>query len=154
MQQIDLIGFLCNYYGITSEYLKANKLTHADVKILFPNIKRTSFIEMKNNLSLVYNGEIILVYDCHGKILPYLNPHLEINDCFVNEDSYAENDLIDIKEVEIETLSKEELLHLRKLLKIRHQRSSEKVIVQAIRNKKDHQVINYKMKKMFLKMEE
>ena len=53
-------------------YLKINKLTHNDMKVLFPDIKRTSFDNLERNSSLIYKGEIILVHDCNGYILPYI----------------------------------------------------------------------------------
>ena len=45
---LDLISFLCNYYGIVNESLKFNRLTHADIKILFPFVKRSSYEKVEN----------------------------------------------------------------------------------------------------------
>ena len=154
MDSIDLISFLCNFYGIVNENLKINKLTHTDIKILFPQIKRISIERLNNNLALVYNGDIILVYDCFGKILPYVNPHLQINVCPINENSYAERERINLNSLELDELSKEELLNIRRQLKRNHKYLEEKDVVKVIRKKKDYQVTDYKRRKNMLKMEE
>jgi len=154
MHQIDLISFLNNYYGINNESLKMNKLTHTDVKILFPMIKRSSFSELQNNMSLVYKGELLLVYDSYGKILPYINPHLEVLDNNEYFNNYEDVTFININDIDLDKLTKDELLQLRRRLKYNHQKEEEKEVVDIIRKKKDHQTICYKKKKMLLRMEE
>ena len=58
MRSIDLVSFLCNYYGIVNESLKVNKLTHADIKILFPFVKRSSYEKVENENMKVYKVQL------------------------------------------------------------------------------------------------
>lgn len=151
MKSISLLNFLQNYYGIVSEDLKLNNLTHMDIKILFPFIKRSSFESMDDNLYEIYNGNLILVYDSKGNVLPYINPHLEVS--FVDRiyDEYKSDTKIDMKVIDLDSLSKEELIKLRKKLKQYHQYIEEKDVVKAIRKKKDYKVMQYKKEKNELK---
>ena len=141
MESIDLISFLSNYYGIVNNSLKLNKLTHIDVKILFPNIKRTSFEKVNNNIASIYKGDIIMVYDAKGKILPYINPHLQISENLEKQDIYEDDELINIDYIDLDSLSKDELLTLRKKLKKNKQYKEEKKVEKAIVRKKDYQVM-------------
>ena len=154
MECIDLLTFLRNYYGIVNQNLKINRLSHMDMRILFPNVKRGSFEYLDNNQELVYNGDIILVYDCYGFVLPYINPRLDIISYEDAYDEYADHEKIDISDVDLEMLSKNELLTLRRKLKNNHQFSDEKMVVKAIRKKKDRGTIRYKQEKRLLKMED
>ena len=154
MRSIDLVSFLCNYYGIVSKNLKINKLTHNDMKVLFPDIKRSSFDNLEHNSSLIYKGEIILVHDCNGYILPYINPHIKVDECFEDISNYEEQEIIDISELDLDKLSKEELLKLRKKLKKNHQYHDEHNVTNKIRNKKNPKVKQYKRNKIMIRMEE
>ncbi len=154
MKSIDLISFLESYYGIVNNDLKVNKLTHKDIKILLPNIKRMSFFELEKDKSLIYNGEVIMVHDCNCNILPYINPHLKVNILFDEYDCYSEKENIYFDEMMLDNLSKDELLKLRKKLKKNGQYFEQKVVTNAIRNKKDPKIKQYKRDKMKLRMEE
>lgn len=71
MEAISLAKFLSRYLNLSGELL--NHISHEDVKILFPNIKRTSFEYAENNPNEVANGNIIWVDD--GKhVIPYVKP--------------------------------------------------------------------------------
>ncbi len=150
MECIDLISFLRNYYGITSNSLKINKLTHADIKILFPDIKRISLERLKKEMELVYRGEFLLVYDAHNCILPYVNPHYLVNQNIDNTINYDERVIIKIDDLEL--LSKDELLKLRYNVKKNMQYEDAKEITKHIREKKNPKVKLYKRQKRDLKM--
>ena len=154
MKQVDLISFLCNYYGIVNDNLNFNKLTHFDVKILFPNVKRMNTDELKYNCDKLYTGDVILVYDYKGYILPYFNPRLELENMRILESYIVEKEFIDISKLELDKLSKDELLKLRKKVRRNQQIRDEKIIVKAIRKKKNREVMKYKIKKKMLRMEE
>jgi len=154
VRQVDLISFLCNYYGIVSDSLKNNKLSHIDVKILFPNIIHIGFKELKRNYHKIHNDDVILVRDYKGEVLPYINPRLDIDKFISIVPMKIDNEKIDISDIELDKLSKDELLKLRKKLKKNQKNRDENVIVREIRRKKNHQIIKYKTKKCMLRMEE
>lgn len=71
---ISLAKFLSRFVSLYGKDLK--KVTHNEVKILFPNLKRCSFNKIKENPMLIYDGDVILVDD--GKtIIPYYIPKEE-----------------------------------------------------------------------------
>ena len=154
MRIIDLISFLRNYYGIVNESLKVNKLTHTDIKILFPFIKRGSFDDIRYDDNKVYNGEIIMVHDCKNHVLPYVNPFLKVDVNLIETNNYEEDVLINLNESILDNLSKDELLKLRKHLKKNNQYNEQRKVTNVIRKKKDPKVKQYKIKKMMLRMEE
>ena len=63
--------FLIAYCGIQDSKLLSNKLTHKDIKHLFPNLKRVSFDYVLDNIDDVYIGNIILVEDSFDNVVPY-----------------------------------------------------------------------------------
>lgn len=78
---ISLEKFLKMYLGISNRNL--SKLTHKDVKEIFPFLKRTSFDYANENLSEIGSGDIILVKDSKNNIVPYIKPEFVIED--INE---------------------------------------------------------------------
>lgn len=64
--------FLYEYFGVTD--LNIFEMTHDDVKVLFPELKRSSFEEIQKDYTCIYNGNVILVRDKKGDIIPYYNP--------------------------------------------------------------------------------
>ena len=161
MESIDLISFLHNYYGINSEYLYLNVLTHQDVKILFPNIIRKDFQYLNENRELLYSGKLILVHDSKGNIAPYVKPdkkelcengpYGEIIEEAGDITYQIKREKIIVDEEMLKQLSKDELLKLRSNLKRTRQHGEERKVVKAIRKKKDYKVMNYKRKKNELK---
>jgi hypothetical protein len=53
-------------------------MTHGDIKILLPNLKRCSYEYAYDNSALVLRGEIIIVSDAKGIIVPYFKPSEEM----------------------------------------------------------------------------
>lgn len=150
MNSIDLIKFLSNYYGISSKDLKIKTLTHFDIKELFPYIQRASYGYVDNHMNEVYKGEIILVYDANNVIVPYINPHLHI-DYLPNTYCNVDDSFYDITSLDLNMLSKDELLKIRKILKKYHQIKDERCVVDAIRNTKNKKVMRYKRERELLK---
>ncbi len=99
---ISMAEFLYNYMGI--EDSKIFIITHEDIKMLLPNLKRYSFCELKKDLSLLYDGDIILVKDPKGYVIPYYNPlrYLDIETSDLNE---IEQPVKKINEKEIKDLN-------------------------------------------------
>jgi len=147
---IDLISFLRNYYGISNSSLKSNCLTHNDVKILFPFVERTSFDYVRKNYDYGFKGIIIMVYDSRGNIIPYLNPFIE-NIEYDNDkvDNYFDNSVV-FELDNLDTLSKEELLKIRKVLRKNRAFCLEKDVVRAIRKLKTLEPHEYRKRKELL----
>ena len=72
LKSISLVKFLSLYLGITNEALSS--MTHSDIKILLPDLKRCSYEYTYGNSALVLRGEIIIVSDAKGIIVPYYKP--------------------------------------------------------------------------------
>lgn len=64
--------FLKKFCNINIE--EASLTSHSDMKELFPELKRTSYLHALQNLKLVYTGEIVLVVDNNGYTIPYFAP--------------------------------------------------------------------------------
>lgn len=74
-KSIALSKFLSRYHNLTGDNL--TKLTHKDVKILFPHLERYSFDELESNPELLYSGDVVMVSD--GKsVIPYRVPKIEL----------------------------------------------------------------------------
>ena len=87
INDISLAKFLSRYASLKGRNLK--KLTHDDVKILFPQLQRCSFDDLKEHPEYVYNNIVMFVND--GKhTIPY----------FVKKIKKDEEDLETIEEVE------------------------------------------------------
>ncbi len=76
LKSISLVKFLNLYLGITNEVLC--HMTHNDIKVLLPNLKRCSYEYAYDNSALVLRGEIIIVSDAKGIIVPYFKPSGEM----------------------------------------------------------------------------
>jgi len=76
LKSISLVKFLGLYLGITNEVL--GEMTHNDIKILLPNLKRCSYDYAYDNSELVLKGEIIIVSDVKGIVVPYFKPSEEM----------------------------------------------------------------------------
>ena len=72
LKSISLNKFLKLYLGIENDVLK--KMTHYDVKILLPDLCRCSFEYAYENCEMILRGDIIIVSDAKGTIVPYLKP--------------------------------------------------------------------------------
>lgn len=114
MKFIDLISFLRDFYGISNPSLKFKKLKHQDIEVLFPFIKRCCVNDV--NLEDISHGNIIGVYDKNGMIVYYHNPHIkEIVEDICDEEFDEEKEFK--LEIDLNILSKDELLKLRSNLR-------------------------------------
>ena len=151
MQTIDLISFLQNYYGIAHGRLFFDKLTHEDLLELFP------FVEIcpKRDLTIekITCGDVIGVYDNRKKIQYYYNPHLMIDELDECDKVSEKEEKISFRIEDIEDLSKEELLHLRRRLRLNNQRKESYMINALIRQlkKKEPRLYREKKEKILIK---
>ena len=119
---ITLRSFLVSHCCIWKKELFNNKLSHDDIKCLFPYLKRASFGYVLSNIRDVYIGNILLVKDSYNNVVPYFKPKLnEITDIDINEikcideNDANENDSIIVDDIENLTLY--ELIELRRKYK-------------------------------------
>ena len=73
---ISIQAFLSKYLGVCVEN---KRLTHEQVKHLFPDIERSSFEDIIKSPELIYTGVVILVKDFKGELIPYYNYHKDLN---------------------------------------------------------------------------
>lgn len=151
---IGLEKFLMSYYGISNNGLSELKMSHKDVKVLYPHIKRISFEQLMHNKEILYIGGVIPVKDSYGNIAPYLKPEIkDIEICTIsggesnNEEPDFDTLIID------EEMKLYELANLCRALKNRDIHSY-RIAYKLLKTKKNEQKEEqrYKQKKLNLKM--
>lgn len=151
---IDLKSFLMCYCGIYNESIKKEKISHKDMKILFPNLVRISFESLLEDKKNLYTGIIIAVKDSYGNVAPYINPDLQEID-YVTEVTDCEQDTI-TKEVEEiilnEDLSTYELSVLCKRFKDTNRTREFRIAYRLLKSKKDCKIKKYKKEKTSLRL--
>lgn len=74
--EINMSKFLSRYCNLIGNNL--SKITHEDVRVLFPKIKRASFEEVSQNPKLLAIGKVVYVND--GKnVIPYYTPNVDFD---------------------------------------------------------------------------
>lgn len=73
MESMSLIKYLRIYYGVNINK-KNEKLTHNLIKKNMPFVKRCNFDYSLSNRDMLMCGEIVMVYDDTGAVLPYIVP--------------------------------------------------------------------------------
>ena len=143
MQTIDLISFLQNYYGIFHEKLTFDKLTHEVVGKLFPFVKACKKGYL--NLEDLKCGNVIGVYDKYKRVMFYYNPHLYLDKMNVSEgkeESVKEEKFISLEN--LDNLSKDELLKIRRDLRLSNHRKESFLINKFIKRLKEKEPRYYR----------
>ena len=143
MQTIDLISFLQNYYGIFHEKLTFEKLTHEVVGKLFPFVKvcKKGYL----NLEDLKCGNVIGVYDKYKRVMFYYNPHLyldKMNVSCVKDVDVQEEKFISLEN--LDNLSKDELLKIRRDLRLSNRRKESFLINKFIKRLKEKEPRSYR----------
>lgn len=131
--KVSITFFLSSIVGISNPVIFRKELTHSDVKLLFPTLRRSSFDRVLDDPETVYRGEVIMVEDVLGRIVPYVNPQNgqimdyeeiepvgmtddsdELNLIFPDEVDSEEYGVPDINDIDLENLSIYELTILLK----------------------------------------
>ena len=137
---ISLNYFLVKFLGIRDNSVLSNQISHRDIKVLFPQLKRASFDDIVENPDLVYQGEVLLIEDSFGSVVPYYDSG------YLNEDSefYGEmvldettEDIPDIEEIDLPSLSNYELQNLLRLYKRNNMRSEVRKVTKELTLRKD-----------------
>ena len=142
MKTIDLISFLHNYYGIYHTSLRRERITHADIKLLFPYIRTCKYEDVYPED--IVRGLVLGVYDRTNRIVYYYNPHLIV-------EQFEEDELTDDEEFSFEIddytlLSKNELLKIRRKLRLEGHKRQALMITKLIRKKKQEEPLEYRKK--------
>ena len=115
---ITIEAFLARVLGVRDQNLLAGRLSHNDLKALFPFLRRASFDYIIDNASVVYSGEVYLVSDAQGRKVPYFNPHLVLEEADyygTYEGMPQVQNIPNIDEIELSELSTydlQQLLHI------------------------------------------
>lgn len=146
---ISLRKFLMFYCGISDNNILSHNLTHKDIKVLFPDLKRISFDYVLDNIKEIYIGSIIMVKDSIGNAVPYINPKLDIciDDDFDIDmpDEDKDNTLEEI--IDLENLDLYELVELAKKYKTDNRITEYRKVCRLIRKRKDNDLKIYHEKK-------
>jgi len=149
---ISLKNFLISYCGIYNEDLLHNKITHKDIKVLLPDLKRVSYDYMLENKKELFTGNILIVKDSCGNYAPYLNPKL--NEYIDVEMEYEgeKKDNFEIA-VELEKLTFYELTELCRKYKEENRIKEYRKVCKLIKKMKNNGIDEYhrKKEKMLLK---
>ena len=141
---ISIKSFLMCYCGIYSNQALSNKVTHDDIKVLLPYLKRKSFEYVLKNLCEVYTGDIILVSDALGNIVPYVKPKIKnISEAMYVCCEVREEQNNDFENIDLDKLSKYELIELRRKYKSNQKIECYGKICRLIKEKKDPKVKRY-----------
>ena len=153
--KIDIVSFLRNYFGITGNSLKQNRLTHDDLEELFPNLDliRLPYNLAYKNPELVYSGEYLIVYDSNYQMIVYKNPLIIENVLPQEEYNYDEEEK-SIPLPDLSTLSKDELLKLRRQIRIIGEEKKAKIVTNFIRKIKKTEPRRYREEKEKLRNED
>lgn len=149
---ISVQKFLSIYCGISAENILNVKISHADLKILMPQLKRVGFDSLLKDKTDLYVGNIIAVRDSYGNIAPYKSPEMELN--YESYDVCVEsNKDKEIKKIIVnEDLNTYELSQLCKKFKISGRMREFRIAYSILKTKKDKRVKDYKNKKLLLKI--
>ena len=146
---ISLRKFLMFYYGICDSNILSHNLTHKDIKILFPDLKRVSFDYVLENIKEIYVGSIIMVKDSIGNAVPYINPKLDIciEDDIDIEITEEDEDNTFEEVIDLENLHLYELVELAKKYKTDNRINEYRKVCRMIKKRKDNGVEEYHKKK-------
>ena len=146
---ISLKKFLIVYCGLYSDTMVNSNLSHKDIKILLPEIRRISFDKLISNKYMLYNGEVIAVKDSNDSVLPYINPKQKIEEiCYF--DCECEQKIDDEVPTNIENMN---IYSLEKLLK-EFKENKDLISLKKVRNQivqRTTSVKEYKYKKNTMK---
>ena len=148
MKKIDLITFLNYYCGESNSSLSRKRLSHEDIRILFSNIKVCDNYTYDD----LARGDVIGVYDNTKRVKYYYNPRKYVESIIDNQTEEDNEKRISLDN--INNLSKEELLKLRRKLRLNNQRKESYIINKFIRFIKRQEPHEYREKKKKLLLKE
>lgn len=109
---VTLSKFLSRFLRVDGQTL--TKITHSDVKTLFPELKRASFEYVEKHPEDVMMGKILMVSD-GKKVIPYIVPENKKCDSITKMPKYEE----EVKEKKEYDYTNMKIYELKKLLNVR-----------------------------------
>ena len=124
---IDIKKFLI-MFGLCDESILSVKISHSNLRQLFPSLVRFSYDYIEKNKNMIYDGNVILVKDSFNKIVPYANPNnldcvfykafdCEYDKCSIEVQTLLENE--NLKNYELQRLCNR-LIELRRFKEYRY----------------------------------
>ena len=152
---ISVNAFLTKYCGIYDESILKMNLSSKDLKTLFPYLKNLSYDRVLEDPKQVYTGNILLVKDNSGNVIPYFKPKRITDDCITLDIKEEKKEDKIITAINLEKLTDYQLCLLSKRYKelgrITEYRNVCRLIVER-KNKSN--IKKYKKEKMLIKQKE
>lgn len=150
-------AFMARVLGIRDQRVLANRITHNDLKELFPDLRRPSFDYVLDNPGTVSMGEVFMVSDCQGRVVPYFNPHyvLEEAEYFgsYEEQKPVEEPVPNIDDIELMDLSTYDLIQLMHIYHDKNNRGAYRRVHEELVSRKDSRHASYESKGRALRKE-
>lgn len=154
---ISVNAFLTKYCGIYDESILSMNLSSKDLKVLFPYLKNLSYDKVLENSKEVYIGNILLVKDCGGNVVPYFKPKRITDECITLEIKKDKKDDQMITAINLEGLTDYQLSILAKRYKELNRITEYRKVCQMIidrKNKSNIKKYKHKKEKILIKQKE
>ena len=152
---ISVNAFLTKYCGIYDESILSMNLSSKDLKTLFPYLKNISYDKVLEDPKEVYVGNILLVKDNSGNVIPYFKPKRITDECITLDIKKDDKKDKITKVINMENLTDYQLSILAKRYKELGRISEYRKVCQIIIDRKDKSNIKkYKKEKMLIKQKE
>lgn len=149
---ISLNKFLTLYCGISEESVVGRKMGHRDIKTLIPILKRTSLEAAYKNRNWLALGEVIIVVDSYGDVVPYIVPEIILPEGCLNLENMQHSEKLENIILD-ENLSRYELVLLCRYYKKNNRIEEYWVATRLLKKKKDSiSVKAYKREKYNLRV--
>lgn len=141
---ISIKKFLRLYMGITDPRILDAKISHKDLKILNPHLKRLPYKYISSDMKQVLSGNVIIVIDDYGNYIPYEAPEAKFSiDTSVGYKENIDNCSIDKTEIlmenELENLRPEQLSEICKEYKKANRGKDYNIAYRILRRKKQEE---------------
>ena len=145
--KVSMTYFLRVIVGLNHPAINGKNLTHNDVAFLFPTLKRTSFEYTLLHPESLYMGDVVIVEDTKGRMIPYINPHIILDkeeDYYFSDEMPDNGDQIkeipDINKINLNELSLEELAILLRTYTQAHINSARRKVYKELASRPDSKI--------------
>lgn len=154
---ISVNAFLTKYCGIYDESILSMNLSSKDLKVLFPYLKNLSYDKALENPKEVYIGNILLVKDYMGNVVPYFKPKRITDECITLDIKPEDKEDKIITAINLENLPDYQLSLLAKKYKELGRITEYRKVCQMIidrKNKSNIKKYKHKKEKILIKQKE
>ena len=137
---ISVESFLARVLGIRDKSLLSSRISHSDLKQMFPQLVRPSFNYVVDNPAIIFNGEAFLVEDSFGSVVPYFNPSFLYEETeYFGEftEERPREEIPNIDDLELSELSNYELQNLLHIYSAHNIRSAHRKVHDELISRKD-----------------